>query len=162
MTAVPALNAFFETHVWTFRHDLDTCVTVLANSVARGMAQIAAPHGLAHVDFALLGLFLRVDEWTTTQLADALPLAPSNTSRSVAKLVDKGLIQRRRLLSDRRVVMLTLTVEGRALTQELHRSVQAYDSVLSDGVSEEEMAVFAAVSSKVMANCAASGQTRLR
>ena len=160
MTAVFAPHTSLETHVWTLPHDLDTCVTSLANAVARVMAQIAAPHGLTHIDFALLRLFLRVDEWTTTQLAEALPLAPSNISRSVAKLVDKGLIQRRRLLNDRRVVMLTLTVAGRALTQELHRSVQAYDSMLSDGVSEEEMAVFAAVSSKVMANCAASAQTR--
>ena len=35
---------------------------------------------------------------------------------------------------------------------ELHRSVQAYDARLSEGISEEELAVFASVLSKVMAN----------
>ena len=109
MDADPTLNASLETRGPTPPSDLGTCVTGLVNAVARGMAQIVAPHGLSHIDFALLRLFLGADEWTTTQLAETLPLAPSSISRSVTKLVNKGLVQRRRLLSDRRVVMLTLT-----------------------------------------------------
>ena len=92
-----------------------------------------------------------VEEWTTTQLAKALPVTLSLVSRVVTKMVGMGLMRRRRR-SDRRVVMLALTEEGKALTLELHRSVQAYDAMLSEGVSEEEMAVFASVLSKVMAN----------
>ena len=117
-------NTFFGTESWAKPADLGTCVTWLVNAVARGMAQIVAGHGLTHIDFALLRLFLGVEEWTTTQLAEILPLAPSGISRSVTKLVDKGLIRRRRLLSDRRVVMLTLTDTGLALTQELHQRVR--------------------------------------
>ena len=85
----------------------------------------------------------------------ALPLAPSSISRTVTKLVDKGLIQRRRLLSDRRVVILTLTQEGMALTQDLHRRVQAYEAELCGSVSDEEMGVFTSVTSTIMANYAA-------
>ena len=92
-------------------------------------------------------------------MAQALPLVPSSISRTVTKLADRGLIQRRRLLSDRRVVILTLTDEGMALTQELNRRVQAFDSRLCEGVSEEEMAVFAAVTTKVMANYATLEQS---
>ena len=136
-------------------------MTGLVNAVARGMAQLVAPHDLTHIDFALLRLFLGVEEWTTTQLAQALPLAPSSISRTVTKLVDKSLIQRRRLLSDRRVVILTLTEEGMALTQDLHRRVQAYDATLSEGVSAQEMAVFTSVTSKVMANYASLAQSNL-
>ena len=132
--------------------DLGTCVAGLVNVVARGMAQIVAPHGLTHIDFAILRLFLGAKEWTTTHLAQALPLAPSTISRTVAKLVDRGLIRRRRLLSDRRVVILTLTDEGKAMTRDLHRDVQAYDSRLCEGVGVEEMAVFEAVTARVLAN----------
>ena len=113
------------------------------------------PHGLAPIDFDLLRLLLEVEEWTTTQLADALPIAPSGVSRSVARLVGMGLIKRRRLLSDRRVVILTLTNQGAALTQDLHKCVQSYHSTLCQGVSEEEMEVIASVSSRVKANYAA-------
>ena len=131
------------------------------NAVAKSLAQLVAPHDLTHIDFALLRLFLRVEEWTTTQLAQALPLALSSISRAVTKLVDKSLIQRRRLRSDRRVVILTLTEEGMALAQDLHRRVQAYDATLSEGVSAQEMAVFTSVTSKVMANYASLAQSNL-
>ncbi len=66
-----------------------------------------------------------------------------------------------RLFSDRRIVILTLTKEGMALTQDLHRSVQAYDTALSEGVSAQEMAVFTSVTSKCMANYASLAQSNL-
>ena len=135
-------------------------MTGLANAVARNMAELAKSNGLMPLDFALLRLFLEREEWTTTQLAEALPVTLSLVSRVVTKMVGMGLMRRRRLRSDRRVVMLALTEEGRALTSELHRSVQAYDARLSEGVSEEELAAFAFVTSKVMANYASLVQTR--
>lgn len=57
--------------------------------------------------------------------------------------------------------MLTLTGDGLAQPQELRRRVQAYDSTLCEGVSEEEMAVFASESSRVIVNCAAFVQLRM-
>ena len=139
--------------------DLGECVTGLANAVARGMEEQVAPNGLIPLDFALLRLFLEREEWTTTQLAEALPVNVSRVSRVVTKMVGMGLMRRRRLRSDRRVVALALTEEGKALALELHRRVQAYDARFSEGVSEEELAVFASVLSKVMANYTAL-QTR--
>ena len=121
------------------------------NAVARSMEELAASDVLIPLDFALLKLFLEREEWTTTQLAEALPVNVSRVSRVVTKMVGMGLMRRRRR-TDRRVVMLALTEEGKALTLDLHRSVQAYDARLSEGVSEEDLAVFASVLSKVMAN----------
>ena len=65
---------------------------------------------------------------------------------------------RRRLLSDRRVVILTLTEEGTELTQDLQWRVQAYDASLCEGVSEEEMTAFISTTSKVMASYDAMAQ----
>ena len=132
--------------------DLGECVTGLANAVARGMEEQVAPYNLIPLEFAILRAFLGREEWTTTQLAKALPVTLSRISRIVTKLAGMGLMRRRRRRSDRRVVALALTEEGKALTLELHRSVQAYDARLSVGVHEEEMAVCASVLSKVMAN----------
>ena len=101
---------------WKLPPDLGECVAGLMNAVATGIADLVAPHDLIPMEFALLRLFLRREEWTTTQLAQALPVKLSRISRIVTKLVDRGLILRRRLRSDRRVVILTLTEEGRALT----------------------------------------------
>ena len=142
--------------------DLGACVAALVNAVARGMAQIVSAHGLTHIDFVLLRLFLGVEEWTTTQLAQKLPIAVSGISRSVTKLVNMGLVRRRRLRSDRRVVILTLTEEGLSLTQDLHVRVQAFDTRLCEGVSDEAMAAFALVTAKVVENYASLGQSPSR
>ena len=132
--------------------DLGECVTGLANAVARGMEEQVAPYNLIPLEFAILRAFLGREEWTTTQLAKALPVTLSRVSRVVKKMVGMGLMRRRRRRNDRRVVMLALTEEGKALTLELHRSVHAYDARLLEGVSEEELAVFSSVLSKVMTN----------
>ena len=118
---------------WTPATDLGECVAGLVSVVAKGMANLAAPHDLIHLEFALLRAFLKQEEWTTTQLAQVLPVRRARISRVVTKLVGRGLMRRRRLRNDRRVVMLALTEEGKALTLELHRRAQAYDAELSEG-----------------------------
>ena len=118
------------------------------------MAKQLASHDLNSLEFALLRAFLVKEEWTTTRLAQVLPVRAPRISRVVTKMVDRGLMRRRRHHNDRRVVFLTLTDEGKALTLELHRHMQAYDATLTEGVSREEMSVFASVTSRVMANYA--------
>ena len=145
---------------WKLPADLGECVAVLVNAVTTGRADLVAPHDLIPMEFALLRLFLRREEWTTTQLAQVLPVKPSRISRVVTKLVDRGLMSRRRPPKDRRVVLLTLTEEGEALTREINERVQAHDARLSEGVTEQELAALAATTSKIVANHAALPYSR--
>ena len=158
MNSNPTREGSRHNEAWTPSADLGECVAGLVNVVARGMADLVAPHGLIPLEFALLRLFLRQEEWTTTRLAQVLPVKVSRISRIVTKLVDRGLMRRRRPVNDRRVVFLTLTDEGRALTGELHRRVSEYEARLSEGVSEEEMEVLASAASKILANYSALSQ----
>ena len=158
MGADTGMNQSFAIRGLAIDSDLGSRVAGVMDAVARETGRIMAPRGLTRNDFALLSLLLAAEEWTATQLAQVLPLAKSSISRSVTKLVNMGLVQRRRLLSDRRVVILSLTDEGKTLTRDLHSRVQAYDARLSEGVSEDEMTVFVSVTSKVMANYAAKAQ----
>ncbi len=134
--------------------DLGACVAGLVNVVAKGMAELVAPHNLQPLEFALLRLFLRKERWTTTELAQVLPVTTSRISRVVTKLVEMGLLRRRRQRNDRRLVWISLTAEGKALTTELHQQVQAYDASLAKGLSPEEMATFSSLVSRILANCA--------
>ena len=162
MDADATLNTFFNANGRSGSADLGFCVWELESVVSKGMASLLQTHDLTHIEFSILRLFLGVEEWTTSQLAQALSLALSGISRSVTKFVGRGLIQRRRLHSDRRVVILTLTEEGMALTQDLNQRVQAYQATLSEGVTEAEMKALASVSSRVTANYLALGETRPR
>ena len=134
--------------------DLGYCVTRLGNVLARETEEVVKPHGLIPMDYAVLRLFLHREEWTATELAGLLPIRISRASRVVAKLADMGLVRRRRPRSDRRVVYLTLTDEGRALTLDLHRRIVAYEATLLQGVGDEELSALVTTTSKVMANYA--------
>ena len=135
-------------------NDLGSCVTRLVNVLAKGTEEIVEPHGLTPMDYALLRLFLHKKQWTATHMAEMLPVKPPRVSRLVARLVDMGLIRRRRHRSDRRVVFLTLTDDGKALTLELYRTIEAYEATLQQGVSDGEMSALVSVTSKIMANYA--------
>ena len=134
-------------------NDMGTCVAGLMNTVAKGHGGVGgAPTGSCPWTSPCSDSFWKGKSGPLRRLAEALPVTLSRVSRVVTKMVGMGVMRRRRRRSDRRVVMLALTEEGKALTSELHRSVQADDARLSEGVSEEELAVFASVLSKVMAN----------
>ena len=60
-----------------------------------------------------------------------MPTDPSRISRMVTKLVDMGLLRRRRLRNDRRIVMLRLTPEGNELTSQLVEQAQLYYAALT-------------------------------
>ena len=137
---------------WTPPADLASCVVGLTNTLAKGTAGLMTAYDLVPMEFALLRLFLARDEWTTTDLAQELPVRAPRISHIVTKVVNRGLMHRRRPPDDRRVVKLALTDEGKELALEIHGRVQAYMARLSEGVSEEEMAAFVSVTSKVMAN----------
>ena len=132
--------------------DLGRHVAGLVNVAYKGMAEQVASYNLIPLEFTLLRTFLDKEEWTTTQLAQVLPVKPPRISTVVNKFVEMGLMTRRFPNEDRRVTFLTLTDKGKALTLELQRRMQAYSETLSQGVSDEEMAAFVSVTSKVLAN----------
>ena len=109
-------------------------------------------HGLTPREFSMMRLFLTDEEWTATELAEVLPVEVSAISRMVSKLVDRGLLSRRRPRSDRRIVLLNLTEEGYALGLDIHRKVHAYEDMLTDGIEKEEMDAFQSVIRKVVSN----------
>ncbi len=131
--------------------DLEECVAGLANAVDKGMAREVAPHNLTSMEFSLLRHCLE-DECTATHLAQVLPVDGSRVSRLVTGLVEKGLLRRRRLRSDRRIVMLRLSDQGRELTSRIIENMKSYDAILTEGIDEAELRVFVSVSARIIAN----------
>ena len=131
--------------------DLEAYVGGLVNAVEKGMAAEVTPHGLSPLEFSLLR-YCMDGERTATQLAQVLPVDGSRVSRLVTGLVDKGMLRRRRLRSDRRVVMLRLSDEGRELTSRIIENMRGFDAMLMKGIDAEELSVFASVSERIIAN----------
>ena len=144
-------QAVFEGGEW---EDLGSCVSRLVNVLAKGTEEIVEPHGLTPMDYALLRLFLNGEQWNATQIAERLPVKVSRISRLVDKLVNMRLMRRRRHRSDRRVMLLTLTDEGKSLTLELFRRIEAYEASLQQDVIDGEKSALVSLTSKIMANYA--------
>ena len=73
---------------------LGSCVVDLANTLARGTANLMARHGLIPLDLAVPRLFLTKEEWTTSQLVEMLPVNASRMSGQVSEIVGMGLTSR--------------------------------------------------------------------
>ena len=135
--------------------DLGSYVSSLANAVYKGITRVMAPYDLSPVDVQLMMICRERGEATASQLAQLLPVDASRVSRLVTDLVEKGLLRRRRLRRDRRVVMLKLTPSGQKVIGEATEELDAYYAKLTEGLSERQFRAFATASMKVAANYAA-------
>ena len=132
--------------------DLPAYVADLVRAVIRGMENEMAPYYITSLEYGVLKDCMDKGECTATELAAKLPVDASRISRIVNALVERGLLIRRRLRDDRRVVMLRLSDEGSELTSTLNQRMQAYNARLMENVAEEELSVFASVARRILAN----------
>ncbi len=134
--------------------NLGVFIADLFNALDKAMTREVAPHGITGLEYSLLWHCLE-GERTATQLAQVLPVDGSRISRVVTGLVDRGFLRRRRLRTDRRIVMLRLTEEGMELTSGIFENMTRYYAALTEDIGEEEMHIFVSVTSRIVANHAA-------
>ena len=132
--------------------DLGSYVGSLANAVYKGITQVMAPYDLSPVDVQMMMMCRDMGECTATQMAQMLPVDASRVSRLVTDLVEKGLIRRRRLRRDRRVVMLRLTPDGQKVIAEAAEELDVYYAKLTTGLTKREFRSFASAAQKITAN----------
>ncbi len=136
--------------------DLRACVAGLSNAVFKGVSQEVALYDLAAVEFNLLRACLDSEgEITATELAEILPVDTSRITRLVTILVNRGLLRRRRLPDDRRVVMLSLSEEGKEMTSRILQRLELHDAALTEGIDEDDMRLFESVTYRILTNYAA-------
>lgn len=144
-----------EEEIWGPTADyLGGSVAGLANAVTKGIALQLRPFALTPIEFTILGICYRSGTTTVSRMARVMPVDAGRISRIVNKLYQQGLLTRKRLEEDRRVVHLGLTEEGLRLVPELIERVQEHNAMLAEGITSEERAVFIAVSEKILSNFA--------
>ena len=133
--------------------DLRASVADLTNAFYKGTSEETARYELTPTQFNLLrACFESGEECTATELAQILPIDTSRISRIVTILVDKGLLRRRRQTDDRRIVMLTLSEEGRELMSQILQDLNLQDAILTEGIDDDDIRVFVSVASRIVAN----------
>lgn len=91
---------------------------------------------LSRLHLGALGILSRADSLPVSEVAAKLSMSRPQMTALTGKLVERGLVERGGDPSDRRVITLSLTREGRAVLQKgmdaAHREAAARLAVLSD------------------------------
>ena len=146
------MTSFNQPTYGTNGETLEEYVASLLAAVEKGMANVLSPFGLIPLEFKLLKHCLKHEECTATQLAEVLPTDPARISRLVNGLVELGFLARRRLTSDRRIVMLSVTEAGRQRTLESDQAIQEFFEALAQGISVEAQRAFVSIAVTMTAN----------
>lgn len=90
--------------------------------------------GLTRREWRVLSCLAEAEGLASSQLAGRAMLDRARTSRTLTRLVDKGLVRRVPKPSDRREVHLFLTDAGRAVHAAMFPQVAAVQAALLDGL----------------------------
>ena len=93
------------------------------------------PGGLAPAHFRVM-LMLTKQPRSLSDLAASQSVSLATMSKSISVLVDRGWVNRRRDLHDRRKLALEITDEGKVALREVHMRAEAHFQELLAGVNE--------------------------
>jgi len=95
---------------------------VLRHAVERAMA----PFGISNEQYNVLRILRGAGGGglPTLEIADRMLSRSPNITRLIDRLIDKKLVRRMRSRQDRRVVVITITLEGRELLDRLDSAVE--------------------------------------
>ena len=111
---------------------------IAVTRVVRRHAALARPAGLTLVEFRALSVADGYPGLHLKDLALLMGLTPATVSRLAARLVRRGLLQRKSVPEDRRVVRFTLSGKGSAALASARRAAEAVLDARLAGISRQE------------------------
>jgi DNA-binding MarR family transcriptional regulator len=98
--------------------------------------------GMTTVQYSVFSLVATNEGLSQIAIGAALSMDRASTMAIIDKLEDAGLLERKKSVHDRRVHALQLTEKGRKQFTVINNKVAKYDSIFSNKLSDEEMALF--------------------
>ena len=124
---------------------------VLASVLSHADTQLAT-HDLTYVQWLPLYKLVMNEGNTVVGLSRDLGIDPGAMTRSLDRLEAKGLVRRERSTEDRRVVLLTLTDDGRKVAQEVPTVLAGVLNGHLRGFSEDEWKLLLQFLTRMLAN----------
>ncbi|MFO7324785.1 MAG: MarR family transcriptional regulator [Pseudomonadota bacterium] len=148
-TSVPD---FYRGDNWNPEESIGYLLRTTVSTLMRAAEAAMRPYGLTSVQWAPLMIISRGGNPTAASLARDLNTDTGAMTRMLDRLEAKGLLQRTRSATDRRVVELSLTEQGRELTTKIpHHLAAVYNKHLS-GFSPEEFNTLKQLLRRIIAN----------
>ena len=132
--------------------NFDRYTVAFCNMVLRHRRRLLEQYGISISEFEIIRGLLEGEEKAISELGRETQIATSTVSREVSRLIDKGLLSRRRPRNDRRVVLIELSDNGLSLGLEIARCLRACDEKFLERIDAEEMKTFQDVIRKIVNN----------
>lgn len=113
-----------------------------------------APYGLKSCHISYLSRICTAPGISQDQLAKKMLIDKSNVARQAAALEESGYITRTLSDSDKRVLQLYPTDKALALLPQLRQIIDAWDSILSQGMTQDELETVTRLLEKMRQNAA--------
>lgn len=101
-------------------------------------------------EFIVLRILNRTNKEMVSRVANELNVSNSHITAVTEKLINKGFVTRSRSTSDRRVVYLEITEQGKDLVAKMEGAKKQYLQERFSALSEEEMNIMISISKKLI------------
>ncbi|AIE78721.1 marR family protein [Bacillus cereus ATCC 4342] len=101
-------------------------------------------------EFIVLRILNRTNKEMVSRVANELNVSNSHITAVTEKLINKGFVTRSRSTSDRRVVYLEITEQGKNLVAKMEDAKKQYLQERFSMLSEEEMNIMISISKKLI------------
>ncbi len=101
-------------------------------------------------EFTVLRILYRQNKEMVSRIACQLNVSNSHITAVSDKLIQKGLLTRSRCDSDRRVVFLEITEEGKKITEQMEQTKQNYFQEKFSVLTKEEMMTMISLLKKIL------------
>ena len=109
-------------------HEASIAIMRTASCVRNGLERIAREQGISLSQFNILRILRGAGSpLPTMEIANRMVEIEPGVTRLLTKLVQKGLVQRRRHRADARSVLCSITQEGRAVLDQLDASIAQFE-----------------------------------
>ncbi|QKV20316.1 MarR family winged helix-turn-helix transcriptional regulator [Oricola thermophila] len=116
------------------------------------MARRLQSIGLYAGQESILELLAKEDGQALGQLAAALGVKPPTVTKSVTRLQEQEIVERRPSESDARLIHVWLTEKGRALLDNMQDAIRESEARALDGIKKKERKALARILARIDAN----------
>ncbi len=128
------------------KHRFITNLVFTSNWFQNQVVVFLKPFQLSLQQFNILRILKGAGDWVTMNDIKALMVDKfPNATRLSDKLLDKGLVERKRSDSDRRIVYLSITKKGLELLEAIDKSENTSHMDFMERITEEEAKLFSHV-----------------
>ncbi len=118
---------------------IDILMQEAASNFARVKSQQFASQGLTSQQVSILLILDRKGSMKVSEIADNLKMVDSNVSNICSRLQKAGLVRRKRLKDDKRVVIIELTDSAEIKMEEIKTKVYNFRRKMSEKLSKQDL-----------------------